>query len=326
MICLGIESTAHTFGIGIMKDDQVLANISKMYKPESGGIHPRKAAEHHTDVCDTVLNDALEEAEINADDIDLVSFSQGPGLPPCLRTGAIYARSLAQSLDVPIVGINHCVAHIEIGRLKTELTDPITLYVSGGNTQVIGYLKDKYRVLGEAMDTAIGNALDKLARNIGLGYPGGPKIEELAKEGEKYIELPYSIKGMDLSFSGITTEATRKVNEGREKSDVCYSYQETVFAMLTEAVERGLAHAGKDEVLITGGVAANERLKEMLQMMCSERGATFSSVPFDLAGDNGAMIAWAGLLKYDSEGPDAIEDTEIIQNWRTDQVDITWRD
>lgn len=325
MLCLGVESTAHTFGIGIMQDEKVLANSKAVYKPEKGGIHPREAAEHHTKKCGEVLQQALNAADIGLGDIDLIAFSQGPGLPPCLRTGAIFARAIALNNKIPIVGVNHCIAHIEIGRLKAELSDPITLYVSGGNTQIIGYLKGKYRVLGEAMDTAVGNALDKFARDIGLGYPGGPKIEKLAKKSSEYLELPYSIKGMDLSFSGITTEATRKVRSGHNKESVCFSLQETVFAMLIEAVERGLAHSNKDEVLLTGGVAANERLQEMLNTMCNERDATFSSVPFALAGDNGTMIAWAGILKYESVGKDNIEDTHIIQNWRTDDVDITWR-
>ncbi len=323
MICLGIESTAHTFGIGIMDNDKVLANVTDMYTPSEGGIHPREAAEHHSDVCDKVLDDALEEAGIEKKDIDLVAFSQGPGLPPCLRTGAVFARSLALSLDIPIVGVNHCIAHIEIGKLKTEAMDPVTLYVSGGNTQVIALSSGKYRVFGEVLDTPVGNALDKFARECGLKHPGGPKVEKHAKRGSKYIDLPYSVKGMDMSFSGVMTEAMRKLDE-EDLEDVCYSLQETIFAMLTEAVERAMAHAGKDEVLLTGGVAANKRLQEMLSTMCNERGAEFYTVPHSLAGDNGTMMAWLGILKYRNSGGDKLNDTAFIQNWRTDDVEITW--
>ncbi|MFP4045896.1 MAG: bifunctional N(6)-L-threonylcarbamoyladenine synthase/serine/threonine protein kinase [Candidatus Aenigmatarchaeota archaeon] len=325
MICLGIESTAHTFGVGILDEEVVLANVTSMYKPDSGGIHPRKAAEYHTKKCGEIMEKALNEADIEKEEIDLVAFSQGPGMPPCLRTGAVFARSLALSLDVPLVGVNHCIAHIEIGRMKTGTEDPITLYVSGGNTQIIGYSEGKYRVFGEVLDTAIGNALDKFAREIGIGHPGGPEIERLASKGEEYIELPYTIKGMDLSFSGLATEAERLVKEGEEKEDVCYSLQETMFAMLTEAVERAMAHADKDEVLLTGGVAANRRLQEMLGTMCEERDAVFSKVPQKLAGDNGAMIAWAGIIKYRSSGGDEVAETGFIQNWRTDQVEANWR-
>ncbi len=323
MICLGIESTAHTFGVGIMEDTKVLANVTDMYTPSGGGIHPREAAEHHSDVCDKVLEDALKEAEIKKEDLDLISFSQGPGLPPCLRTGAVFARSLALSLNIPIVGVNHCIAHIEIGKLKTETQDPVTLYVSGGNTQVIALSSGKYRVFGEVLDTPVGNALDKFAREAGLEHPGGPKVEKLAKDGSKYIELPYSVKGMDMSFSGLLTEAMRKLDDERLE-DICHSLQETMFAMLTEAVERAMAHAGKEEVLLTGGVAANKKLQEMLNIMCEERNASFHTVPYDLAGDNGAMMAWLGILKYESTGKDDVEDTSFIQNWRTDDVNVTW--
>lgn len=323
MICFGIESTAHTFGVGVMEDEEVLANVTDMYKPSGGGIHPREAAEHHTEVCDEVLEEALTEAGIEREDIDLVAFSRGPGLPPCLRTGAVFARSLALSLDVPIVGVNHCIAHIEIGKLKTEAEDPVTLYVSGGNTQVIALSAGKYRVFGEVLDTPVGNALDKFARKAGLEHPGGPKVEKHAKKGSNYIELPYTVKGMDMSFSGLMTEAMRRLEE-EEMEDVCYSLQETMFAMLTEAVERAMAHAGKDEVLLTGGVAANKRLQEMLDTMCEEREADFYTVPHDLAGDNGAMMAWLGILKYRSSGDDELGETNFIQNWRTDDVEVTW--
>lgn len=324
MICLGIESTAHTFGIGIMDDEDLLANVTSMYEPKTGGIHPREAAEHHSSVCGEVLDEALKEAGICKEDIDLVSFSRGPGLPPCLRVGAVFARSLTLDLEIPIVGVNHCVAHIEIGRLKTGVEDPVTLYVSGGNTQIIGYAGKRYRVFGEVLDTPIGNAIDKFAREADLGQPGGPEVEKLARQGSKYIELPYSVKGMDLSFSGLLTEALRKTGE-EELEDVCYSLQETMFAMLTEAVERAMAHAEKDEVLLTGGVAANKRLQEMLDSMCEERGAKFHVVPRDLAGDNGAMVAWTGVVKYDSSGGDDIEETGFIQNWRTNEVEVRWR-
>lgn len=323
MICLGVESTAHTFGVGIMDGEEVLANETSMYKPSEGGIHPREAAEHHTEVCGELIEIALEEAGISREDIDLVSFSQGPGLPPCLRTGAVFARSLALSLDIPIVGVNHCIAHIEIGKLKSGAGDPVTLYVSGGNTQVIALSAGKYRIFGEVLDTPVGNALDKFGRKAELEHPGGPKVEKRAKEGSKYIQLPYSVKGMDLSFSGLMTEAMRKLDE-EELEDLCYSLQETMFAMLTEAVERAMAHAGKDEVLLTGGVAANNRLQKMLDTMCGERGAEFYTVPHQLAGDNGAMMAWLGILKYKSSGEDKLDETEFIQNWRTDEVEVTW--
>lgn len=224
-----------------------------------------------------------------------------------------------------MIGIAHTVSHVEIGKLETGVKDPITLYVSGGNTQVLGYSNGRYRVFGEVMDTPIGNGLDKFGRSVGIGFPAGPKIEEMAQEGEGYIELPYTVKGMDMSFSGIVTEAEKKYEEGAKLEDVCYSLQETAFAMLTEVVERAMAHIGKDEVLLTGGVAANSRLQEMLDTMCEERNADFHTVSMKYSGDNGAMIAYTGLLAYKA-GKSDMEEMDIRPNWRTDEVDVNWLD
>jgi N6-L-threonylcarbamoyladenine synthase/protein kinase Bud32 len=217
--------------------------------------------------------------------------------------------------------VNHCVAHIEIGKLMTGLADPVTLYVSGGNTQVIAFTEGRYRIFGETLDSGIGNVLDQFGRTAGLAHPGGPKIEQLAKGG-KYVPLPYVVKGMDLSFGGILSEATRKLHAGAKLEDLCYSLQETSFAMLTEVVERAVAHTGKSEVLLTGGVAANKRLQEMLQIMCKERGARFAVVPAEFSGDNGLMIAWTGLLAHNAGQRQAIAETVIRPRWRTDEVDV----
>ncbi|MBU5557733.1 MAG: bifunctional N(6)-L-threonylcarbamoyladenine synthase/serine/threonine protein kinase [Candidatus Aenigmatarchaeota archaeon] len=325
MICLGIESTAHTFGAGIVTDSgKILANIKDIYVPKKGGIHPREAAEHHTQACGTVLQDALTTAKIKLSDINLVTFSQGPGLPPCLRIGAVFARTLGLRLGIPIIGVNHCVAHIEIGNLTTGLSDPVTLYVSGGNTQVIAFTEGRYRIFGETLDNGIGNILDQFARAAGLPHPGGPKIEQLAQKGS-YIILPYVVKGMDLSFGGILSEAVRKFVAGEKIENICYSLQENCFAMLTEVVERAVAHTDKTEVLLTGGVAANKRLQEMLRIMCAERGVKFAVVPAEFAGDNGAMIAWTGLLAYKAGQRQTIANTQIRPKWRTDEVDVAWK-
>lgn len=318
MICIGVESTAHTFGVGIIDDKgKVLANVRDIYVPKKGGIHPREAAEHHSEVCGRVLSEALAAAKIDSSNIDLVAFSQGPGLHPCLRIGAVFSRSLALKLGVPIIGVNHCVAHIEIGKITTKMVDPVVLYVSGGNTQIIAFTEGRYRIFGETMDSGIGNIFDQFGREAGLGHPGGPKIEQAAKIG-KYTKLPYVVKGMDLSFGGILSEATRKLKT-EKLEDICYSLQETCFAMLTEVVERAVAHTGKTQVLLTGGVAANKRLQEMLKIMCDERGAKFAVVPKEFSGDNGAMIAWAGILSSSISS-----DTAIRPRWRTDDVNIEY--
>ena len=326
MICLGIESTAHSFGVGIVSSKgKVLTNIIDMYKPSGGwGIKPMEAGEHHEKTAENVLAKALSESGLKIDDIDIISFSQGPGLPPCLRQGLNLARNLAMKTCRPLIGVNHCIAHIEIGRLTTELNDPVTLYVSGANTQVLAFVSGRYRCFGETQDVGIGNALDKFGRGTGLEFPAGPKIENLAKDG-KYIPLPYVVKGMDLSFSGIITECLKKYKEGGKLEDLCFSLQETVFAMLTEVTERALAHTDKSEVLLTGGVAANSRLQEMLDIMCRERGASFAVVDRAYSGDNGAMIAWTGLLAYKSgQKPLDPKKADILPRQRTDDVEISW--
>lgn len=323
-VCLGIESTAHTFGIGIADGSgKILSNAKEIYKPKRGyGIIPMEAAKHHSTVADYVFKKALKEAKIKMEDIDILAYSAGPGLPPCLRAGAKFSEVLALKFRKPLIPANHCIAHIEIGKLASGASDPVTLYVSGGNTQVIAFAEGRYRVFGETLDIGIGNALDQFAREAVLDFPGGPKIEQLAKTG-KYIKLPYVVKGMDLSFSGILTEAARQLKKGAKMEDVCFSLQETAFAMLVEVTERAAAHTGKNEILLTGGVAANKRLQEMLGIMCKERGARFFAVPKKYAGDNGAQIAWIGLLAYKS-GQKPVKKAETNSRWRTDEVDVRW--
>jgi len=326
VICLGIEGTAHTFGIGIVSSEgEILANASRPYDPGEGGIHPREAAQAHTRNARAVFEEALKEAKIGVEDINLVSFSQGPGLGPCLRTAATAARALSARLGAPIVGVNHCVAHVEIGRLAEGAKDPVTLYVSGGNTQVIAFDGGRYRIFGETLDIPVGNCLDVFAREVGLPHPGGPKIEKLARNGGRYLELPYSVKGMDLSFSGLMTEAVRKHREGARLEDLCHSLQETAFAALVEVTERAVAHTEKKEVMLTGGVAANRRLRKMIGLMADEHGARFFVPPPSLSVDNGVMISWTGLLAYKYGVRQKIEDTVVRQRWRTDDVEILWR-
>jgi len=320
-ICLGIESTSHTFGIGIVSSSgKVLANERNVYKPKIGsGIVPIEAAEHHKQVKEKVLQNALERSEIELGHVDIISYSAGPGLPPSLNVGADFAEMLARLNSKQLVKVNHAVAHLEIGKLTTSTKDPIFVYLSGGNTQIIAFTEGRYRIFGETMDIPVGNAFDVVARKMGLGMPGGPEIERLAKDG-KYFELPYVVKGMDLSFSGIVTACERKINEGISKENIAYSLQETCFDMLAEVSERALAHTEKKELLLVGGVASNKRLQEIFSKMCEDRGAKMYVVPEEYSGDQAAMIAWTGILAKDSK---QIQD-KINPNWRADQVDVTW--
>jgi len=313
MICLGIESTAHTFGIGIVKDSRVLANSRDSYKSSVGGIIPVDAAKHHREVAEKVLKEALDTAKLTMDDMDSIALSVGPGLPPCLLAGLEFARTLGK----PIIPVNHCVAHIEIGKIDSDFRDPLVVYVSGGNTQVIAFESAKYRVFGETLDIGLGNALDKFGRELDLGMLAGMKIEELARSGKNYLELPYTVKGMDLTYSGLVTAALRKRKENL--NDLCYSFQETAFSMLTEVSERALAHTQKKEVLLVGGCASNKRLQAMIETMGKKHGARFHVPQREYNGDNGAMIAVVGCLI--GKGQSRID---IRPRWRTDEVDVTW--
>ncbi len=325
MIFLGIEGTAHTLGIGIMDSDgKVLSNAKREFVPESGGIHPREASDYHAQQFHQLLNESLEQAKVSIKEIELFAFSQGPGLGPCLRNVAIVSRALSLSQNKPMIGVNHCLAHVEVGRLVSKAIDPVTLYVSGGNTLVTANEHHRYRIFGETLDISVGNMLDVFARKMGLQHPGGPKVEKIARKSKNLIDLPYIVKGMDLSYSGLLTAAVRAKESGVSLEDTCYSIQEISFAMLTEVTERALAHTEKKSVLLTGGVAANQRLQEMLKIISDEHGATFHVVDRSLAGDNGAMIAWAGYVLYKHGVKTTIKESMVNPKWRLDEIEIPW--
>ncbi|MHA2028769.1 MAG: bifunctional N(6)-L-threonylcarbamoyladenine synthase/serine/threonine protein kinase [Candidatus Kariarchaeaceae archaeon] len=331
LVAIGIESSADKLGVGIVDSEgNILANNVRTYKPGIGnGVIPRDAAQYHSDNVPGLIKMGIEQAGIHKSEIDLVCFTQGSGMGPCLRVDAVAARTLSLTLKKPIVGVNHQVAHVEIGRLIGKMNDPVVLYVSGGNSQVIAYAEKRYRVFGETLDIPVGNCLDVFGREMRFDnskLPMGAVVEQKALKGENYLELPYVVKGMDLSFSGILTAAINKSKEMNiDIHDLCMSLQETVFAMLTEVSERALAHTGKDELLVTGGVAANNRLKEMLAGMAVNHGAKFAGLPAATAIDNGAMIAWLGLLMHQHGHKQSIGDTLVRQHFRPEEVDVIWR-
>ena len=312
-----------TFGVGIIHGKKILANIIDSYKTDKGGIHPTEAKEHHIKVADEVIKKALETARLKIEDIDLISFSQGPGLPPCLVVGLEKAKELAIKYHKPLIGVNHCCAHLEIGRLLTKAKDPVLLYVSGANTQVIAYESGKYRIFGETLDNGVGNFLDAFARELGIGFPGGPKIAELAEKSNNYIELPYVVKGMDVSFGGILTNLKQKIKKGYKIEDLAYSCQETVFAMLIEVAERALHHTNKKELLLGGGVACNKRLQEMAKQMCNDNNFECFILENQFNIDNGLMVAHLGLIEYKA-GVRTNIDEGILPRQRTDDVKVVW--
>lgn len=322
---LGIECTAHTFSVGIVRAGKILANVRDMYKTESGGIIPMEAAKHHRAVARKIYDKALSEAGIKEKDVDAVAVSNAPGLAPCLVEGMKFAKEVAKRLKIKLIPVNHCIAHLEIGRI-TGAKNPVMLYVSGANTQVIAYEAGKYRIFGETLDLGVGNFIDTIARYLGLGFPGGPKIEELAKRGKDYIELPYTVKGMDIALSGIQTNLKQKINSKKfNVEDLAFSLQETVFAMLVEVAERALAHTGKKELLLGGGVACNSRLQEMCKIMCAQRGAKLFVPSRDLLVDNAAMIAYLGEIMYNRGARRTPKKLDIAPRQRTDQVEVFWK-
>ena len=332
-VIIGVESTAHTLSFGLVTGDGVpLKSYSALYRPKEGGIHPREAADHHSTLASNLISTLMEKENIEPNHVLAIAFSQGPGLGPCLRVGANISRALAQQWNVPLVGVNHCVAHIEIGRNQTGCVDPVLLYVSGGNTQVIARAGDRYQVLGETLDIGIGNMLDKFGRTQGLAFPGGPKIERLAKEWFDHnpeadvdlVPLPYSIQGMDLNFSGLLNAAIQKVNEGAELGAVCWSLQEHAFAACIEVAERALAHSGKTELLLGGGVACNERIREMAHIMCQQRSCVGTWPEKQYCIDNGTMIAELGRKMLETQEPTKLNASEINPSLRTDHTIVTW--
>ncbi|KAG8800157.1 putative tRNA threonylcarbamoyladenosine biosynthesis protein kae1, partial [Serendipita sp. 400] len=328
-LALGLEGSANKLGAGVIQhlpsgDVKVLSNVRHTYiTPPGEGFLPRDTALHHRQWALKVIKDAMEQAQIKMQDLDCICYTKGPGMGAPLQSVAVVARTLSLLYKKPLVGVNHCVGHIEMGRQITGASNPIVLYVSGGNTQVIAYSQQRYRIFGETLDIAVGNCLDRFARVIGLSNDPSPgyNIELMARNGGKgghrplrLVSLPYATKGMDVNLSGILTAAETLTQDARFRAnpteeelcddsldiftpaDLCYSLQETVFAMLVEITERAMAHVGSKEVLIVGGVGCNERLQEMMGIMAEERGGSVFATDERFCIDNGIMIAQAGLL------------------------------
>ncbi|KAK2749436.1 putative tRNA threonylcarbamoyladenosine biosynthesis protein kae1 [Myotisia sp. PD_48] len=355
MIAIGMEGSANKLGVGVILHPndggppQVLSNVRHTFvSPPGEGFLPKDTAKHHRKWVVTLVKQALRDADIGVSNVDCICYTKGPGMGAPLQSVALVARTLSLLWNKELVGVNHCVGHIEMGRYITGATNPIVLYVSGGNTQVIAYSSRRYRIFGETLDIAVGNCLDRFARTLHISNDPAPgyNIEQLAKKGKRLFDIPYAVKGMDCSFSGIlaTVDAIAVTNglDGRAKSkvesdetartqeqfraDLCFSLQETVFAMLVEITERAMAHVGSKEVLIVGGVGCNERLQEMMGIMARDRGGSVYATDERFCIDNGIMIAQAGLLAYRTGFRTPLEDSTCTQRFRTDEVFVKWRD
>ncbi|KAF1813297.1 putative tRNA threonylcarbamoyladenosine biosynthesis protein kae1 [Eremomyces bilateralis CBS 781.70] len=352
MIALGLEGSANKLGIGLISHPSptsppiILANLRHTYiSPPGAGFLPKDTAAHHRAWVIRLIKRCLQQSSLRPSDIACIAFTKGPGMGAPLTAVAVAARTVALLWDKPLIPVNHCVGHIEMGRAITGAENPVVLYVSGGNTQVIAYSCQRYRIFGEALDIAVGNCLDRFARTLAISNDPAPgyNIEQLAKRGKRLLDLPYTVKGMDASFSGILAAvdalAGRVLAEEESKrlrdeesgelvtvEDLCFSLQETVFAMLVEITERAMAHVGSQQVLIVGGVGCNERLQEMMGLMAKERGGSVYATDERFCIDNGIMIAHAGLLAFESGVKDGLDDSTCTQRFRTDAVHIKWRD
>jgi len=345
-IAFGCEGSANKLGVGIIShsthgSSSILSNIRHTFIPPAGhGFLPKDTAKHHRDWFVRVAKKAIHQASTVVDELDCICFTQGPGMGAPLQTIAVAARTLSLLWGKDLVGVNHCVGHVEMGREITGAENPIVLYVSGGNTQVIAYAEQRYRIFGETLDIAVGNCLDRFARTLGISNLPAPgyNIEQLAKTGEVLVDLPYAVKGMDCSFSGVLASVDLRAGQMKSATtggegttqnitpnDLCFSLQETVFAMLVEITERAMAHVGSSEVLIVGGVGCNERLQEMMGIMAKDRGGTIHATDERFCIDNGIMIAHAGLLAYGTGFRTRLEESTCTQRFRTDEVQVRWR-
>lgn len=350
MIALGLEGSANKLGVGLILHPSkggsahILSNIRHTYvAPPGEGFLPKDTAKHHRTWIVKLVNQAMKETGLRVEDIDCVCYTKGPGMGAPLQSVAIAARMLGLLWGKELVGVNHCVGHIEMGREITGAQNPVVLYVSGGNTQVIAYASQRYRIFGETLDIAVGNCLDRFARTLHISNDPAPgyNIEQMAKQGRHLVDLPYAVKGMDCSFSGILASIDvlaerlqancggwkdEMTNEIITREDLCFSLQETVFAMLVEITERAMAHVGSSQVLIVGGVGSNERLQEMMGIMARERRGNVFATDERFCIDNGIMIAHAGLLAYETGATTAFKDSTCTQRFRTDEVLVKWRE
>lgn len=328
MICLGIEGSANKVGVGIMKNEKLLSNVRKTFVPAAGcGFEPTETARHHRTHMISLIKQALLDSSLSLGEVDVIAFTKGPGMAVPLISMSIVARTIALLWNKPLSAVNHCVAHIEMGRLITRADNPVVLYASGGNTQVIAYCNKRYTIFGETLDIAVGNFLDRVARLLNISNDPSPgyNIEQMASRGTNFIsDLPYNVKGMDISLSGLLAKI-EAIHSHHKTEDICYSVQEVVFSMMTEITERVMSHVDSQELLLVGGVGCNIRLQKMLNDMCIQRNAKTFSMDDRFCIDNGAMIAHVGLLQQKEGIEFNLKDTAVTQRFRTDSVFIKWR-
>mgnify|MGYP000005192785 FL=1 len=308
ILTLGIESSCDETSVSVVKNGrEILSNVIDTQIPiheKYGGVVPEIASRNHIEAISRVTKKALEEANVKFEDIDAITPTYGPGLVGALLVGLSYAKALSFAINKPLVGVNHIQGHIAANYITyPELKPPfLCVMTSGGNTQLI-HVKNytEFEVLGKTRDDAIGEAFDKVARVVGLGYPGGPKVDRLAKDGNPdAIELPKThFDNLDFSFSGIKTAVINlhHKNPDINKADLCASFEKTVTEILVENAEKALKQTGLKTVALAGGVSANCYIREAF-MKFKEYGVNVYMPDLKLCTDNAAMIASAGYYNF----------------------------
>ena len=307
-LVLGIESSCDETSVAVVKNGrEVLSNVIdtqiKIHE-QFGGVVPEIASRNHIEAISRVTKLALEQANVKLEDIDIIAPTYGPGLVGALLVGVSYGRGLAYALNKPLVGVNHLEGHISANYITHPDLEPpfLCMLTSGGNTQIV-YVKDycDMEVLGRTRDDAIGEAFDKVARVIGLTYPGGPKIDKLAEQGKATINFPKThFENLDFSFSGIKTAVINLHHKDPEvnKADLCMSFEKAVTEVLTENIEKAIKQTGIKKVVLAGGVSANTHIREEFEKLGQKLNVQIYKPDLKLCTDNAAMIGSAGYYRY----------------------------
>lgn len=308
ILIMGIESSCDETSIAIVKNGrEVLANVIDTQiniHEKFGGVVPEIASRNHVEAISNVMKKAIEEANVDINQIDAVACTYGPGLVGALLVGVSYAKALSYALGKTLIGVNHIEGHIAANYISHKELEPpfLCMMTSGGNTQII-FVKDytNFEILGKTKDDAIGEAFDKVARVIGLGYPGGPKVDKLAQEGKPDIELPKThLENLDFSFSGIKTAVINLNHKDPNinKADLAASFEETVTDLLLEKIQKAIDMTGVNKIVLAGGVSANSCIRRKFDELSREKEIKIYYPELKLCTDNGAMIAAAGYYEY----------------------------
>ena len=308
IIILGIESSCDETSVAIVKNGrEVLSNvintqisIHELY----GGVVPEIASRNHVQNISPVMKEALKEANIKVEDVDAIACTYGPGLVGALLVGVSYAKALSYAANKPLIGVNHIQGHIAANYITYKDLKPpfLTLLISGGNTQLV-LVKDytEFEILGKTKDDAVGEAFDKIARVIGLGYPGGPKMDKLAQEGSPNIELPkVHVDGLNFSFSGLKTAIINLHHKTPDinKADLAASFEKDVAEILLENTKRAVKETNIRKIALAGGVSANSYIRRAFKELEEKEQIEVYYPELKLCTDNAAMIASAGYYNY----------------------------